>query len=123
MNQTDSSCVFEELSEWHRAILSRLLDASFPGQQELKPQVLSAHFRVIDANQSLEISPRSNTPASVARTVPVEAFATDEDGTAIQALLFTKHGMAYMLEVLRGDGEPVQRLPPASAFGIMVLGE
>jgi len=103
-------------------MLTRLLNASFPGQQELKSQVLDSRFRVIDGNQSLEIFPTSSIAAPVAKRIPVEAYAADEDGMQIQLLLFTRQGLAYMLEVLRGDGEQVKRLPPASAFNVTVLG-
>jgi hypothetical protein len=113
---------FDELSEWHQEMLSRLLNASFPGQQDLKLQVLESRFRVIDKNQSLEILPTSSAATRVVRTVPVEARTLDVDGVPIESLLFTRHGFAYMLEIMRADGEPVKRLPPATAFDIIALG-
>lgn len=122
MSDVAANCTFQELSEWHREMLTRLLNAPFPGQQELKSQVLTSHFRAIDINQSLEIFPTSSIVAPVVKRIPVEAYAADEDGVQIQLLLFTRQGLAYMLEVLRGDGEQVKRLPPVSAFNVTVLG-
>jgi hypothetical protein len=121
MREANEFKTFQELSVWHRDLLCRLLNVSFPGQQELKSQIMASHFRVIDANQSLEISPMSNIAAPVVKTVPVEGLASDKDGVPIQALLFTRRGAAYMLEILRGDGDSVKTLPPASAFDIIVL--
>jgi len=60
--------------------------------------------------------------ASVAKAIPVEAWAKDEDGVFIQALLFVREGEPYMLEVLRGDGQPVKRLPEPAMFEVQVLG-
>ena len=122
MKGTGASCTFHELSEWHRKILSLLLDAQFPGQQELKAQILASRFTVIDKNQSLEIFPKTALAAPVVKTIPVEASTYDEDGVPIQSLLFTRHGMAYMLEIIRADGEQVKCLPPAVAFSVTVLG-
>lgn len=122
MKNRHTSCIFHELSEWHREVLSRLLNAPFSGQPELKAQVLAARFRVIDDNQSLEIIPTSSVPAPIIKTVPVWVSAADEDGVPIELLLFTRHGSAYMLEVLRADGEQVKRLPPGISLKIMVLG-
>jgi YD repeat-containing protein len=121
MEDTSANRTFQELSEWHRGILSRLLDAPFPGQPELKTQVLTSRFRIIDNNQSLEIFPTSAVAAPVVKTIPVEASAPDEDGVPIQSLLFTRHGLAYMLEILRADGKQVKRLPSAPAFNVTVL--
>ena len=113
---------FQELSVWHQEMLSRLLDTSFPGQPELKAQVLTSRFGVIDKNQSLEIFPTNSVVPPVVKTIPVEAYASDEDGVHIESLLFTRHGLAYMLEILRADGKQIKQLPPATAFNVMVLG-
>ena len=103
-------------------MLNRLLEESFPGHQELKAQILTSHFGIIDDNHSLEIIPTNSDAAPVVKTVPVEASAADEDGMPIESLLFTRHGLAYMLEILRADGGRVKCLPPVTAFNVMVLG-
>jgi hypothetical protein len=113
--------IFQELPDWHQKMLSRLLGAAFQGQQELRTQILTARFTTMENGQSLEISPVNTEPAPVVKTIPVEASALDEDGVPIQALLFTGHGLAYMLDVFRADGDPIRRLPPPSAFEVMVL--
>ena len=125
MNHTNNDCAFRELSNWHQAMLIRLLDAPFPGQKELKTQVLDGRFRVLDENLSLEIRSNCSTvaPAPVVKTIPVEAGALDVDEVPIQVLLFTRHGLAYMLEILRPDGNQVKSMPPPNVFEVMVLGE
>lgn len=122
MNGPATNLTFQELPIWHQEMLFCLLNASFPGQPELKAQVLTARFAVIDKNQNLEIFPANSVAAPVVKTIPVWAYAADEDGVPIEPLLFTRHGLAYMLEVLRADGQQIKRLPPASAFSVTVLG-
>lgn len=122
MKSTNTDWAFQDLPMWHQEMLTRLLEAPFPGQQELKAQVLNSRFRIIDNNQSLEIIPTSSDPAPVVKTIPVEALAADEEGVPIQSLLFVRHGLAYMLEIIRADGEQVRLLPPARAFNVTVLG-
>jgi hypothetical protein len=111
---------FDELPAWHRVLLTRLLTAEFPGCQELLAQVQISRFRLIDENQSLEIQASADRPAPVLKTIPVEAWARDQDGIWIQSLLFTRSGLAYMLDNLRVDGKPIVQLPPAEAFAVLV---
>ena len=122
MADINASCVFNELPLWHQEILSRLLDASFIGKRELATQILASRFKIIDANQSLEILATDSIRAPVIKTIPVEASAMDDNGLQIQVLLFTRHGLPYMLEVLRVDGGEISRLPPSDSFSVTVLG-
>ena len=113
---------FSELSEWHQNLLHRLLDADFPGRPQLVDQLTSAEFRVVDNNGSLSISPTNKIPAAdLKKRIPVEAYADDCDEIPVHALLFTSQGFAYLLELLRGDGNPIKRMPPVDSFEIMVL--
>lgn len=87
----------------------------------MKAQLEAAEFEIIDSNQSVAIFPPETQSAPVTKTVPVEAHAADVDGVPIELLLFTRKGGAYMLEVLRADGNKVQALPAADEFHVMVL--
>lgn len=117
----NESLQFHELPIWHRELLTRLLNVDFPGRFQLKDQIATANYKIIDANQSLSISPTNGIPGEFLKTIPVEANAQDHDEVPIQALLFIREGFAYMLEILRGDGNPVKLFPPATKFEVMVL--
>ena len=93
----------------------------FPGKAEIKEQLFSAQYEVIDTNGTLDICPIKIEKAPVVKTIPVEAEGEDLDGIPISVLLFTRDGLVYMLEVLRMDGEKVKQLPEASTFELIVL--
>jgi hypothetical protein len=118
----DRIWMFHQLPAWHQCVLRSMLNATFPGQEELRMQILASHFRIVDKNQSLSILPDDGSAAPVVKTIPVEASAADEDGVPIQLLLFTRHGFAYMLEIIRADGQPVKQMPQSDEFVVMVLG-
>ncbi len=113
---------FQDLSTFHRELLTRLLAAEFFGKEQLTQQIHSGRFTVIDANQSLAIK-ASGPRAEVRKRVPVEANALDKDGMMIHSLLFVRGGYVYMLENFRGDGNPIQQMPSAAEFQVLVLGD
>ncbi len=112
----------QELSAWHRQMIDKLLAADFTGKIELANQIFSASFEIADENGSLFINPTIDGEAPLIKTIPVEAFSEDIDGAEISVLLFTSFDRAKTLEILRIDGEPVQKLPPVEEFTVMVLG-
>jgi hypothetical protein len=57
----------------------------------------------------------------VVQRIPVEAEAKDEDGTVIHALLHVVNGRPTELEIYSESGTPAKRMPPASAFELIVL--
>jgi hypothetical protein len=109
---------FSELPAWHRELLTKLLESPFPGNTELMGQVFASNFSIVDDNQSLKIVCSACTPASVRKTIPVEARALDSDGVPIESLLFTREGLAYLLENRRLDGELIKDMPPVKAFNV-----
>jgi hypothetical protein len=76
---------------------------------------------LICQNQSLEILAPPDRAAPVVKTVPVEGWAEDQEGVWIQSPLFTRNGLAYLFDDLRGDGVPIVQPPPAEAFAVLVL--
>ena len=116
-----SALIFSDLELWYKEIFANLLGMDFPGKKEIKDQIISGIFEVIDENGSLAIHPVSKIKAPVVKTIPVEAWAQDSDGASIQALLFTRNGFVYMFEILRGDGEPIKHLPSSGKFEVIVL--
>lgn len=115
----------ETLPEWHQDMFNALFSIDFKGKKEVIEQIKSADFDIIDSNKSLEIQPKKEIKANVEKTVPVEAWGMDSDNIEIQVLLFVSlvDKRAYMLQILRVDGEDVKNLPDVDKFEIIVLGK
>ena len=101
--------------------LKRLLDADFAGRNELAPLLQRVLVKTIDENGGLELQSQVEGKAPVSKRVPVEAEANDEDGVVIHMLLHVAEGRPVELEFFRDDGATVKKMPPASAFELIVL--
>ncbi|MGC2330288.1 MAG: hypothetical protein WA581_02445 [Candidatus Acidiferrales bacterium] len=110
-----------EPTEAERLLLKRLLDADFPGRSELAPLLQRVLVRTIDEDSGLELQTQAEGKAPVVKRVPVEAEAKDTDGVMIHMLLHVVEGKPVELEFFREDGATVKRMPPASAFELIVL--
>jgi hypothetical protein len=102
-------------------MLQRLLETDFPGRDELASLLGQVSVRLIDANGSLEFQSESESKAAVIKRIPVEAEATDEDGITVHVLLHVVDGQPAELEIFKEDNSPVKRMPPPSAFELIVL--
>jgi hypothetical protein len=97
-----------------------LLEAEFPGRDELAPMLRLVLVRTIDEDGGLELQSQIEGKAPVVKRVPVEAEARDEDGFTIHALLHVVDGRPIELEIYK-DGGSVKQMPSASAFELIVL--
>ena len=104
-----------------RALLARLLDADFPGKDGLAPLLREILVKTIDEDGGLALQTQVEGKALVVQRVPVEAEGKDEDGVTIHMALHVVDGKPVELEFYREDPETVRRLPPASAFELIVL--
>jgi hypothetical protein len=104
-----------------RELLRRLLEANFPGRDELVPMFEQIEVRTLDELGGLELRSRAPGRAPVVKRVPVEAEAKDEDGYLIHVLLHVVDGRPTELEIFKDDGSCVRRMPAPSAFELMVL--
>src|SRR5271154_437394 len=89
---------FREVTTEERALLERILEADFPGRDELAPLLRSALARTIDEDGGLEIKSQADGKAPVVKRVPVEAEAKDVDGVVIHMLLHVVDGKPVELE-------------------------
>jgi hypothetical protein len=112
---------FREPTEVERSLLGRLLDAEFPGRDQLALLLQRVLVRTIDEDGGLELKSQVEGTAPVAKRVPVEAEAKDDDGTMIHMLLHVIEGKPVELEFFREDAGRVKKIPPASAFELIVL--
>ncbi|HWF38442.1 MAG TPA: hypothetical protein VG322_07980 [Candidatus Acidoferrales bacterium] len=110
-----------EPTEAEGLLFKRFLDADFPGRNELAPLLQRVLVRTIDEDGGLELQSQVEGKAPVAKRVPVEAEANDEDGVVIHMLLHVVEGRPIELELFREDGARVRRVPPSSAFDLIVL--
>jgi hypothetical protein len=113
---------FHELPVWHQAMLNKMMDAIFPGKEEISQQLSTAVFRFFDSELSLSIAPKEDSPkAPVIQNAPVQAMYRDSNGFPIDIILFVGISKrVYMLQILRMDSEPQKPLPPVNAFRIVI---
>ena len=112
---------FRKPTDGERSLLERLLEAEFPGRDELTPMFHEILVRTIDENGSLELRSEVGGEAHVVKRIPVEAEAKDDDGFRVHALLHVTGRRPTELEIYKDDGSRVKRMPPASAFELIVL--
>lgn len=112
---------FRQPTSQEEALLKRLLEANFPGRDELVQLLRDFQVRVIDDEGSLELRSQSAAIAPVVKRIPVEAEAKDRDGVDIHLLLHVVNGRPTELEIFKDDGSPVKQMPAPSAFELIVL--
>jgi hypothetical protein len=112
---------FREPTHQEQALLNRLLEAEFPGREELAPLLRQVLVKTVDKEGCLELQSQAEGRARVVKRVPVEAEAKDEDGVVIHMELHVVEGRPVALDFYREDSEAVKRIPPPSAFELIVL--
>lgn len=117
----DIELQFRKPTDAEQALLQRLLEAEFPGKNQLTPMIRNVLVRMIDEAGSLELQSQVSGTASVVKRIPVEAEAKDEDGLAIHVLLHIIDGRPVELEIFKDDASSVKHMPSPSAFELTVL--
>ena len=112
---------FREPTEPERLLFYRLLEANFPGRDELGPLMRQVLIKIIDKDGRLKLQSQVEGRAPVVKRIPVEAEAKDEDGAVIHMLLHVVDGRPMVLEFFRDGDGTVIKMPPASAFELIVL--
>ena len=103
------------------AILARLLEADFPGRDDLIPMISNLEVKTIDEMGGLALQPKVHGYAHVVKRVPVEAEAKDVDGVVVHVLLHVLEGQPTELEIFREDGDVPKRIPDPASFDLIVL--
>ena len=116
---------FRELTDDERAVLARLLEVPFEGRDEVKAQLKGAVVREIagagDHSGSIEFKVKKASKAPVRWSVPVEGVGHDVDGVEVDYLLHFKNGLLDELEIVKADGSPLKRKPPAAELSVRLL--
>jgi hypothetical protein len=92
-----------------------------PRQRRTRSDGPQRPLRTIDEDGGLEFRSDVGGEAPVVKRIPVEAEAKDDDGFRVHALLHVVGGRPTELEIYKDDGSRVKRIPPASAFELIVL--
>ncbi len=112
---------FRKPTEMEQTLLQRLLEAEFPGKNQLAPMIRNVLVRIIDEAGSLELQSQVDGLAPVVKRIPVEAEAKDQDGLTIHVLLHVVAGRPVELEIFKDDSSRVKHMPNSSAFELTVL--
>src|SRR5713226_4799769 len=102
---------FRKPTKEEQTLLQRLLEAEFPGKEQLAPMVQDMLVRPIDEAGSLELRTQANTRATVIKRIPVEAEAKDKDGVTIHVLLHVVDGRPIELEIFKDDSSRIKYMP------------
>jgi len=100
-----------------------LLEAEFPGRDELRSQVGSVTAKQIEEDGTLSLKCASGLPASRKLTLATEGTCKDADGAIISIMLHVgKHGFMNMLEIYKYDLSPIIN-PPTARDLVLLLPE
>jgi hypothetical protein len=105
---------FRPLDDRERGLLEKLLEADFPGRDELRAQMSSLTGKQIEEDGTLSLRCASGPPAPTKYRLAIEGSCIDADGAKIAVMLHVdKGGLMSMLEILRYDGSPIINPPSA----------
>lgn len=114
---------YQVLTENEKTMLERLLEAEFPGRDQIRQQITKSVATVIDEYGSLRFDVRSDIKAPVTRRIPIEAETEDTDGVPIHLLLHVVEGKIAELEIYKDDGSPIRKMPAASKLRLIRVGQ
>ena len=106
---------FRPLNDREMGLLEKLLEAPFPGSDELRAQMNSVTGKQIEDDGTLYLRCAAGPPAPTKYALVMEGVCTDADGGQIAVMLHVdRAGFMHMLEILKYDGSPIVRPPSAS---------
>src|SRR5437868_1942648 len=111
------------LNNWERRMLETLVSLPFPAAEALWLQLdhskVSEEYPEGDPTVIFVVDREAVPAAMVERRVPVEAEGTDDDGMPILVLLHVIDGYVWELELFRGDGGLIRRLPEPESLTLL----
>jgi hypothetical protein len=97
--------MFRPPSAYEQRLFDRLLEAPFPGRDELAVQLSRCEVREVDKNGSLEFRVAPAEPlAPVIDLIPVMGEVEDIDAELLYIQLFVRKGLLSLLDVTRVTG-------------------
>ncbi len=114
---------FRQLTEQERGLVEKLLEAEFPGRDELRTQLGSVTAKQIEEDGTLSLRCDSGLPSPRKHTLAAEGTCKDADGGDMSVMLHVnKDGFMNMLEILKYDFSPIVK-PPTAHDLILLLPE
>ena len=113
---------FRQLDTRERGLLEKLLEAEFPGRDELRSQLGSVTAKQVLENGTLSLRCDSGLPSPSEYGRVIEGWCKDADGETIAVLLFTKDGFMNMLEIVKDGDSPIIN-PPFARDLVLLLPE
>jgi hypothetical protein len=121
---------FRAIGVRERRIIDNLLARDFLGRTEIAAQCADVLVKVVDDEGSFAIRPDGGAPrAAVRQRVAIEAFYPDREGAedltaeeaaflvpCVHVLLHVRDGSAYLIEIYKDDGSPIEIEPERATF-------
>jgi hypothetical protein len=107
-----------QLTSSERALIDRLLEPEFPGRDELRLQLNTAHAVDLD-NGGLALTCDAAGRAPVKVRVPTEGEYVDRDGITVHVLLHVVDGLLRELEIYKDDSSVVLDAPTPSGLDVV----
>jgi hypothetical protein len=108
---------YRTLDDREKGLLEKLLEADFPGRDELRAQISSLTGKQIEDDGTLSLRCASGPPAPTKYALAMEGECTDADGAKIAVMIHVdKGGFMNMLEIIRYDGSPIINPPSADTL-------
>ena len=104
------------LNTAERALIERLLEAEFPGRDQLRLQLKSTTVLQTGEDGSLLLSCGEGPPAPVEYALPVEGYVYDSDGVQIWVMLFVGDGFLEKLDIVKVDCSQIVDPPTAASL-------
>jgi hypothetical protein len=111
---------FRQLDARERGLLEKLLEAEFPGRDELRTQLDSLTAKQIEEDGTLSLRCDSGSPSPGKYAVAMEGMCKDADGGDMSVMLHLNHqGFMSMLEIIKYGPSPI--ISPPSARDLVLL--
>ena len=109
---------FRQLDARERGLLEKLLEAEFPGRDELRTQLDSLTAKQIEEDGTLSLRCDSGSPSPGKYAVAMEGMCKDADGGDMSVMLHLNHqGFMSMLEIMKyGPSRSSVRRPLVTWF-------
>lgn len=115
---------FRNINQYEKDITERLLEIPFIGSDKLKGQIDNARVRLIEEYRdnygSVEFELKNKPKPSEHDYVPVTAMGYDDDKSEILFVLHVIDDMLNELEIVRLDGQPLDKLPDPSTIEVTI---
>jgi uncharacterized protein DUF6984 len=111
---------FRQLDDRERGLLEKLLEAEFPGRDELLAQLGSVTAKQVEQDGTLSLRCDSGPPSPSKHLPVAEAWGKDADGGDMSVMLHIDgHGFMSMLEIVKYGDSPI--INPPSACDLVLL--